>query len=65
MNQIQGPHKEYSQEEMDPGAEPELDTRLQHRSKVHPGDRAKDRTGDKQQGSAMPIQANNLHSLLF
>lgn len=65
VNQIQGPHKEYCQEEMDPGPKPELDTRLRHGSKVHPGDRDKDRTGDKEQGSAVPIQANNLHSLIF
>lgn len=62
VNQIQVPHKEYSQKETDPG--PELDTRLQRGSKIHSGDRAKDRTGDKQQGSIMPIHANNLH-LIF
>ena len=50
---------------MDPGPELELNTRLQHGSKVHPGDKAKDGTGDKKEGSAMIRQANNLHLLLF
>lgn len=44
-------------------------TRAGHKAttwcKVHPGEKDKNRTGDKQQSSPVLIQVNNLHLLLF
>lgn len=55
-----GPHTGYSQQEKDPGPESELDTRLQHGSKVHPRQNRRCAAG-----WCNALQANNLHWLIF